>query len=670
MMCLQCGDEIDAGVALCPLCGKSPYEPPSVARPANSPASSYADELLAGLSAPASQAPPPESIPIADLSESQQRRVAFLTQKLEKEPNQPKALLNLAQVYEEAGDFPTAITYYKACLAADHLNGYAAGRLAILEANHPGAGDGPRSGSVPRTGEVAGGTGSGALRDPGTGSARLREPRTGDAGRIEPRPTTGALRQPGGTGRVRPDAPRTALDAGRSDSKARAWYAQPMLWVGVIVALAVAGGVGAFYFERASHFVVLGEHHISFGASFSRDGRFLAVYEPDDRPGMEATMWGYSGSGQSHVRVISASGSGVIASFAKAAVAKESPSPVWGGARYVAYPTSGSDYYDPRVAIGDLETKTTGLTLEGSHAAISPDGRFVAYEKGVGVAEDQVGPYRNYGHYKPTRPEIFVYTLASREEKQLTTTGGTSPVWSPDSSQVLYQHQSFGEVMKTGIAVDRDDMDEDGRYHPHSYSYKSKRFLGVDLDVIPRDGGEPTVVATGGSNAYAAWVGTDNHTISWVHWESEAEDDEYGMRSLRNYGSAEEKVALQASLMLGNSAGGAGDEILGPQKDAIRLDTAAWSPDGQRLVFERVVADSTMIVANRREGAKLSDFKDETDLHVYDRATKSSKRLNGEGNPHRTRPVWSPDGKRLAYTLNEWGIPRVEVASLGKVLPK
>ncbi len=115
MMCLSCGETIDAGVALCPECGKSPYEPPEAVRAPNSPSALLADELVAGLVANA--APPaaaaPEPLPLVDLTESQQRRVAFLLQKLEADPNQPKALLGLAQVYEEAGDVTTALNKFR-----------------------------------------------------------------------------------------------------------------------------------------------------------------------------------------------------------------------------------------------------------------------------------------------------------------------------------------------------------------------------------------------------------------------------------------------------------------------------------------------------------------------------------------------------------------------------
>ena len=42
MMCLQCGADIDAGVAMCPDCGQSPYEPPGGLRAPNAPVAEVA----------------------------------------------------------------------------------------------------------------------------------------------------------------------------------------------------------------------------------------------------------------------------------------------------------------------------------------------------------------------------------------------------------------------------------------------------------------------------------------------------------------------------------------------------------------------------------------------------------------------------------------------------
>ncbi|MBK7975417.1 MAG: PD40 domain-containing protein [Deltaproteobacteria bacterium] len=473
--------------------------------------------------------------------------------------------------------------------------------------------------------------------------------------------------------------PRGARARQRASKGGRRWYADPKLWAVVVFVLGAGGYLGYWRWERTHHRIVLGKGRAAWGASFSHDGRYLAVYEPAEKPELEAVVHGYNGAGDANVRVLPVAGGTVLATFPRAQVWKGSPGPSWGGGRYVLFPTAGGDGWETRISVGDVHSKVIALSLDGANGRLSPDGRFVAYERCVEVEPDMVGPYRFYSRYKPERPEIFVFEISTRDDRQLTADGGYDPVWSPDGRTILYRRANTTEYMKQGLAWDRyePDYDSDGRMEaPHVYSYKAKRFAGIDLMAIPRDGGEPVAVAHGGMNAHAAWVGRDSHTVSWVHWDYEpdpiADDGEFGgYRSFAyafGHAADPDTVSLEASLMMGSAAGGEAEEVLSPAHDAIRLSTARWSRDGQRLVYERVISDSTMIVANRRAGARLGDFKDETDLHLYDRATRRSTRLVGQDDPHRTQPAWSPDGTRLAYMVHEWEIPQVEIATFDRLV--
>jgi dipeptidyl aminopeptidase/acylaminoacyl peptidase len=73
-------------------------------------------------------------------------------------------------------------------------------------------------------------------------------------------------------------------------------------------------------------------------------------------------------------------------------------------------------------------------------------------------------------------------------------------------------------------------------------------------------------------------------------------------------------------------------------------DSPAWSPDGQKIVF-----------VSNRDGKPEGQFAPETDIHVMNADGSVQQNLTrnpaGEGNP-----VWSPDGQQIAFERHVGGV--------------
>ena len=86
----------------------------------------------------------------------------------------------------------------------------------------------------------------------------------------------------------------------------------------------------------------------------------------------------------------------------------------------------------PQLLIGGPSSK--------QRASFSPDGRWIAYSS-----------------YESARPEIYVQPFPTTGAKyQITTTGGTSPVWSPDGQQLFYLQQvqpPLGRLMSVDVRI-------------------------------------------------------------------------------------------------------------------------------------------------------------------------------------------------------------------------
>ena len=67
----------------------------------------------------------------------------------------------------------------------------------------------------------------------------------------------------------------------------------------------------------------------------------------------------------------------------------------------------------------------------------------------------------------------------------------------------------------------------------------------------------------------------------------------------------------------------------------------AWSPDGERIAFDS------------ERDADLSEETPDSDIYVMN-ADGSDRRRLTDGGVRNYRPVWSPDGVRIAYTTHEW----------------
>lgn len=246
------------------------------------------------------------------------------------------------------------------------------------------------------------------------------------------------------------------------------------------------------------------------------------------------------------------------------------------------------------------------------------------------------------------KPQIFVIGRDGGEPRRITDAedGATSPVWSPDGRRICYSSAVSSDRQR--VAQERawleahPDVQDSGAQLRRQHSLLS-RFDGrgyVDqrvhlfaIDVDARDA-EPRQLTTGDwDDVEAAWS-PDGHSLAFLSNRSGAQEHTLGA----DIWTLEVETGELHCLTDGD----------------LMADGPSWSPDGQTIAFyaspvysDQGHRDAHLWSVSRSGGDQrdLSGGKDLGHRHVQPDYMF----------PASTPPTWSPDGRRILFTLIDHG---------------
>ena len=230
--------------------------------------------------------------------------------------------------------------------------------------------------------------------------------------------------------------------------------------------------------------------------------------------------------------------------------------------------------------------RLTRTRLYEDRAEWSPDGRQLAFAG---------------SNLSGSREEIWIMSAGGRQRRALTSFGTTSaaPTWSPDGRIAYFTLTDFPPP------ASEDDPPPPAEIHSMAVDGTDDQRLTNDTDIQTDPSWSP-----------------DGSTIAYIHWCK----------------VPGEEGAFDLALYVMNRDGTGQRPLLGCSAKRF-ISNANWSPDGRRIVFEVGTARP-----RGRSGAER-----QSDIAVINADGTGLRRLTRTA-ALETHPVWSPDGRRIAFT--------------------
>jgi dipeptidyl aminopeptidase/acylaminoacyl peptidase len=287
---------------------------------------------------------------------------------------------------------------------------------------------------------------------------------------------------------------------------------------------------------------------------------------------------------------------------------------------------------------GSVERRLTADPGDDNSPVFSPDGRSVAF---ISRRGDEKAP-----------PQIYVIGIDGGEAARVTDwpTGVGQIKWSADGEQLYFLSRVWTDLRTAAEQKGRLDEREKSKVKAQVYegiSYSAWDTLLDERELhlfrVSRTGGEPVAVTLGTGLA----LPRQNIQIDSVLYDVSPDGNEIAF-------VADSNPAPNASnldVFVVATRGGTPVNLTGSNAGAD--GSPAWSPDGERLAFDRQTIPKF--------------YGDMRRLMILDRSTLAVREIAADWDRSKTSLVWAADGERMVGAIDDAGTVRLyEIPLNGK----